>query len=128
MPELLLDSSILIDVLRNHPRAKTYLRRVSHAGTGAIHAASVAEIVVGTLDGADLRKALDLLRQFPWIHALEADSETTLTRFISLHLAQQIEYRDCVIAATALRLDMPVATTNDKHFRPIPGLQLIRPY
>jgi predicted nucleic acid-binding protein len=34
----------------------------------------------------------------------------------------------CLIAATALRLDMEVATVNEKHFRAIPRLKVFRPY
>ena len=35
---------------------------------------------------------------------------------------------DCLIAATCLRLGLPLVTVNDKHFRPIRRLRVIRPY
>ena len=33
-----------------------------------------------------------------------------------------------LIAAAAVRLHIPVATLNDKHFRSIPSVKVIRPY
>jgi predicted nucleic acid-binding protein len=43
-------------------------------------------------------------------------------------LSHGVGWPDCLIAATAIRLGRPVATTNVKHFTPFPNLQVIRPY
>jgi len=61
-----------------------------------------------TIKGADMNVALDLLRAYS--------------------LAHRIGWADCFIAATCLRLRIPLVTFNDKHFKPIPGLSVLRPY
>ena len=38
------------------------------------------------------------------------------------------DWVDCLVAATAMRLGVAVATINEKHFKPIRGLDVIRPY
>ena len=43
-------------------------------------------------------------------------------------LGLSIGWPDCLIAATCLRLDLPLVTLNDKHFKPIRGLSVLRPY
>jgi predicted nucleic acid-binding protein len=43
-------------------------------------------------------------------------------------LSTRLGWPDCLIAAAALRLDLPLVTLNDKHFKPIRGLRVVRPY
>ena len=58
--------------------------------------------------GDDLVAALSLLRQ----HRLSAS----------------VGWADCLIAATCIRLDLPLITCNVKHFKSLRGLRIIRPY
>jgi predicted nucleic acid-binding protein len=128
MPEFLLDTCILIDVLRKHRRAMSYFRRVSIAGTACFHSVSVAELVEGAADAEDQRKTLRLARQIPWVYPTDADSHFALRTFCELWLARNVGYLDCTIAATALRRNNTLATHNIKHFRNFPSLRVIRPY
>jgi predicted nucleic acid-binding protein len=43
-------------------------------------------------------------------------------------LSHGLEIPDALIAATALELSLPLYTLNDRHFRMIPGLTVLRPY
>ena len=45
-----------------------------------------------------------------------------------LNLSHGIGWPDCLIGATALRLRVAVVTLNDKHFKAIRGLRVVRPY
>jgi predicted nucleic acid-binding protein len=128
MSEFLLDTCILIDVLRNDPRAIDYFRKVSLAGVASLHAVSVAELVQGASDAKEQRKVLNLARQVPWIYPSDMDAHAALADFCDLHLARQIEFLDCLIASTALRMRSKVSTHNVRHFRQFPSLQVIRPY
>ncbi|MGH7133183.1 MAG: PIN domain-containing protein, partial [Phycisphaerales bacterium] len=58
------------------------------------------------------------------------DADWTLAmRLGRLHARSSgVDWVDCLVAATAMRLGVPVATINEKHFRPIRGLKVIRPY
>jgi predicted nucleic acid-binding protein len=43
-------------------------------------------------------------------------------------LSHAVRLPDALIAATALERAMPLFTRNERHFRPIPGLTVRRPY
>jgi predicted nucleic acid-binding protein len=128
MSEFLLDTCILIEVLRKNRRAMNYFRKVTLAGTAWLHAVSVAELVQGAIDADDQRIILNLARQIPWAYPSDADVHVALKKFCDLHLARRVEFLDCIIAATALRRDNTVSMHNLKHFRHYPGLKVIRPY
>ena len=52
----------------------------------------------------------------------------TLDLLGQLHLSYDVDLPDCLIAATALRLNLAVVTINDRHFRLFKGLKVLRPY
>lgn len=47
---------------------------------------------------------------------------------LRFHLSHDLGFGDCLIGTTALRLKLPVATINDRHFRLFKSLKVIRPY
>jgi len=123
----IIDTSILVDHLRRRPEAQSYILQVAPQGLFT-HATVLAELIVGVRDKAELHALDATLRPFQILHVNDADSASALELLRTYRLSHGTGYLDSLIAATALRLERPVATTNDKHFRPIPGLQLIRPY
>ena len=122
-----LDTVILIDVLKNHPPAKAYIKSIAPQGLFT-HATVVGEILMGIRDKDELKAFDELLVPFHILHPSHADSASCLALLHQFKLSHGTGYLDCLIAATALRLNMPISTLIEKHFRPIPGLQLIRPY
>jgi hypothetical protein len=48
--------------------------------------------------------------------------------FLRLGYFHGVGWPDCLIAATCIRLGLPLVTLNDKHFRAIRGLRVVRPY
>jgi predicted nucleic acid-binding protein len=123
----IIDSVILIDVLKNHSPAKAYIESIAPSGLFT-QATVVAEILMGIRDKGELHAFDELLVPFQILHPNQADSISSLTLLREHKLAHVTGYLDCLIAATALRLKMPISTLNEKHFRPIPGIQIIRPY
>jgi hypothetical protein len=123
----LIDTPILIDVLRKRVEAETYILDTTPQNL-CTHDTVVAEILMGVRDGKELAAVDRFLQPFQILHLTEVDSARAIELLHQFKLSHGTGYLDCLIAATALRLNMPVATTNDKHFRPIPNLQVIRPY
>ena len=128
MPDLFIDSSIIIDATNEHPRALKYLNDLLNSGAPGIHAATYAEVIVGTRDARELHRLRRFLRPFALELPIPADWTSALGFLGRLHLSHDVDLPDCLIGATALRLTLPVATTNDRHFRLFPGLKVIRPY
>jgi len=128
MADILLDATILIDASNNHQRALPYVDNLLLTQSAATHAQVVAEVLTVTRDSRELAKLQRFMRRFNLLHANEADSQSALLYLTRFHLSHDLGFGDCLIGSTALRLNLPVATLNDRHFRLFPGLKVIRPY
>lgn len=68
------------------------------------------------------------LADFELLSPNESDALAALELFKKYHLSHGVDWPDCQIAATALRLGLEVHTQNVKHFAPFPGLRAVRAY
>jgi len=128
MADALIDATILIDATNNHPKARVYIETLLLAGEGYTHSQAAAELLSGTRDSREQSRLTKFLRQFHFLHPNEDDLQAALQNLLKFHLSHDLGFGDCLIAATALRLNLPVATLNDRHFRLFKGLKVIRPY
>ncbi len=128
MADLLFDTTILIDLFRNDPRVDRYLEGLLDETGLVTHAMVKAEVLVGLGDSRELGKFDRLFRRFELVHATQGDSEEALAWLRRLHLSHKVGFPDCLIAATAIRMDLPVVTLNLRHFRLFKGLRVVRPY
>ncbi len=125
---LLIDSTVLIDEHRGDARARTYLEPLLVGGAGLIHPVSAGEVLGGAKDRTELAALDQLVARFRLAHAKHVDFTAALGFVRQFTLSHRIGWPDCLIAATGIRLGLPVVTVNDKHFRVIRGLSVIRPY
>ncbi len=128
MPDLLLDSSVVIDATNAHPQALEYVNDLLTSGPPGIHAVTFAEVTVGTRDSRELFRLRRFMRPLAIEFPTPQDWTLALEYLGPLHLSHGVDLPDCLIAATALRLSIPVSTVNDRHFRLFKGLKVIRPY
>ena len=128
MADLLFDTTILIDLFQDDPRVGRYLGGLPDDTGLTTHAVVKAEVMVGLSDSRELGKFDRLFRRFELLHVTEADSETAISWLRRLHLSHKVGFPDCLIAATAIRVGVPVVTLNVRHFRLFKGLKVIRPY
>jgi len=128
MSDPIVDSAVLIDYLRGHPAAVSYLNGLRAVGTITTHTVAVAELLEGARDAKDLTALRTFLGSFNVIAPTESDALLSIDLLAGFRLSRGVGWPDCLIAATAIRLGRPVATTNIKHFSPFPNLQVIRPY
>lgn len=120
---MLLDSSVLVEYLRANPRAHALIDGESD-GHFSVHLASHAEILVGAKNRADLRSLRAFLRRFQLVTPTEADLHQSIEFVAEHYLSHSVGWIDALIAATAIRLNLPVVTSNIKHFRGIDGVRL----
>lgn len=119
---VLVDTSVLIDVLRGEPAAAAVLRGARESGL--LHASEVTRLEV--LSGMRAREedaTRALFRAFVWHPVDEKIAE------IAGELGRQwlpgnrgIDSADLAIAATAIALEVEVLTRNIKHFPMFDGL------
>jgi len=122
---MILDSDILIDLLRGYPAAVEWLAEQTE--TLRVSGIAAIEVVYGSVDASGLRAARRLVGIFDveWPEPIDAQ---TAYGFAPLHLSDGIDGPDSITAAIALRLGVSVATFNAKHFRAVPGLTIEQPY
>ena len=124
----LVETTVLVDCLRGDDRAAEYLDAVRSRGRLLCSAVTVAELIVGTRDRRELRMVRQLITRLEVEPITATDSACALKWLSKSYHSRGVGFHDCLIAASAVRLHVPVATLNEKHFRSIPTVKVVRPY
>jgi len=125
MPKVILDTDILSEYLKGHDRA--VVRRAAdyarQLGVFTFTSVTMHEIVYGLeLKGAtaQLQKALLWLNQNEQITPIAADYvQAAIIKATARKQGSVVELPDCLIAAVAVRLGLPLATGNTEDFQAI---------
>ena len=125
MVKALLDTNILVDLLRRYSSAENWLEGESDLG---VTRAVWLEVLQGVENGVEQQRAIRLLRDFELVELTTADFEWATQQLIKFGLSHGIEAFDCLIAAPAHRLQLPLYTRNLKHLAPLLGALAQRPY
>jgi predicted nucleic acid-binding protein len=128
VPDVFVDSTIAVDVLRGVDEARRAIVSARAHGTVYIHSVVVAELVVGAASRRDLKVVDAFCAAFTEVVPDHADVVVSLKLLRRHFPADGTGWNDCLIAATALRTNASVMTLNEKHFRRIRGLRVHRPY
>lgn len=123
---MLLDSDILIDLLRRHPPALSWFAALpSVPPTTGI---AVLELAFGCQSGSDLNALRRFLVPFPVIWPVQEDFQLAYSDYAQLRLSTGLGLLDAVTAAVARRSGEDLVTFNARHFRAVPGLATLQPY
>lgn len=123
-PDVLIDTSIIIEHLRKQRRDKSILYHIASDFT--LYAPTIVEfeLFAGAIDPQKRRDVESILS---WCIILPLVSEVAQQAAIYRNLKaknQLIEIRDILIAATALTYDLPLMTLNREHFNRIERLRM----
>ena len=123
MADYLLDSNVLILHLRERPEITALLTQWGQEGPLYISVATRTEILAGMRPHEEERtmELLDSLENLPVDEAVADRAGRLIYQYARQGV--QFSFPDALIAATALRHDLTLATTNPKHF-PITDLRL----
>jgi predicted nucleic acid-binding protein len=125
MVDGLLDSSILIDVLRGYQPAEDWLATQNYLGTTRI---VWLELLEGAQNKHAQRQAIKLLGRFKIVEMSNSDMQWAVEQLIRFGLSHNVDAFDCLIASVHPRLQLPLYTRNLKHFAPMIGRMAINPY
>lgn len=122
----LLDTDVIVDVLRRHPAVSRRLAEASPDDFG-IPSVSIAELTYGAERSSNPARAHALWRAFVAPYPIvpfdrEAAEHHGRLRFALRH--EPIGERDLLIAAIAVAKGLTVATRNVREFGRVPGLQV----
>lgn len=120
---ILIDSSVLIDVLRGHPTAIAFLAD-AHESDHLVSVTPVRTEVFGGVRDDMVRGTFTLLRRIEWLDVTVelADVAAALQRRYR-HVHMGIGVVDYLLGAAAIELGGIVATSNVRDFPMFPGLQ-----
>ena len=121
----LLDTSILVDILRKHRPALTWYAAQTQLGVSRV---VWLEAIQGAWDKPSQERALRLLRTFELVELSTADAEWATHQLVQFNLSHNIDAFDCLIASASHRLQIPLYTQNLKHFTPLLGSLARSPY
>jgi predicted nucleic acid-binding protein len=124
---MLLDTDVLVDVLRNHPPAIAWLSSLGNSPI-AMPGLVAMELVQGCGNLAEQKRVETLLRRCTLHWPTPTDCARALSDFTSFQLSHNLGLLDALIGETAIGLGLKLATFNLKHYSVIPNLQTIQPY
>ncbi len=125
---MVIDSGILIDWTRDNTAAREFLSPLVDHRVCLLHPVVHAELLVGCAGPREMRAFDEGLSRWPRAVVRSADLSVCLDLVRRYRPSHGLGWPDALIAATCLRLALPIATINDRHFRPIAGLRVVRPY
>ena len=122
-----LDTDVLIDFQRGLPTAAAWLR-VAVTQRVALPGIVAMELVAGCRNKEDLRVTQAFLKRFNVVWPDTQDMRYAYELLATYCLAYGVRIPDRLIAAMALRRDMPLLTFNVKHYQMFPDLVVQEPY
>ncbi|MFQ6117564.1 MAG: type II toxin-antitoxin system VapC family toxin, partial [Candidatus Bipolaricaulia bacterium] len=122
MSPYLLDSDIIIWVLRQHQRTLDLVQELTKAGVPACSPLSVIEVLIGAKpeEEADTRRFLEALQSVP-VDMAVAERAAEYTK--AYQDRKHPDFADAIIAATAVVHGLTLVTYNRKHY-PMPEIRL----
>ncbi|MDZ4764186.1 MAG: PIN domain-containing protein [Chloroflexota bacterium] len=127
MIEGILDTNIIIDLLHLIPSALMWGNSVV-SNTFAVTSIVWFETMNGARNKVELARTIKFISRFPIEPTIAVDEDWARAQFIQYQLNHGVEYQDSMIAAIAVRLNIPLYTRNTRHFAVLPNLDLGQPY
>jgi predicted nucleic acid-binding protein len=121
----LLDTSIVVDLLRAYPPAEEWLKQQGQLGVAR---AVWIEILEGAPNRRQQQEAVKLLQRFDLVEITTEDIVWATQALMKYGLSHSVDGYDCMIAAVNFRLQLPLFNRNMKHFVPLLGDQAVKPY
>ena len=126
MPDsILIDTDVIIDASRNRPEAVQCLEVIELQASLAISVVTQMELIVGCRDNSELRSLERLLLRFQLFQLTEQISDTAVNLLTQYRLSHGLLIADALIASTAISINQPMVTKNQRDYRFIEGLQLL---
>lgn len=121
----MLDTSIVVDLLREYQPADQWLKTQGQLG---VTRAVWIEVLEGAPNRQKQEKAVKLLKGFELVELTVDDMIWATHALIKHSLKDGVDGYDCMIASVSFRLQLSLYTHNMKHFIPLLGSLAVKPY
>jgi len=123
---IIIDTDILIDVARHINEAVNCLQQIEKQSSLAISTVTQMELIIGCRDKKELKTLELFLQRFKIISLSKQISETAISLLKSYRLSHGLLIADALIASTAIAANTRLISKNQKDYRFIKELDLIR--
>jgi predicted nucleic acid-binding protein len=124
---ILLDTDVMIDILRQHPPAIAWLELQGNEQI-VLPGYVVMELLQGCQNKMEQLLLLQLLNNYALVWPTPSMCDQALSVFATYHLSHNIGILDTLIGQLAVNLNIPLYTFNQKHYAAVPDLRTIQPY
>ncbi len=123
---VIIDADFMIELMRKNHSAKSFI--INEVGNENIilSCITVAEILQGANNKENLQQLNKILKQYIVLPVDHFISDIFSSLFQKYVLSHDTGIPDTLVAATALHYNLPLLSINQKHFKHIPNLQLIK--
>jgi len=125
---ILLDSDVLIDLLRNYPPAAEWFDTLHEDEELMVSGYVVMELIQGCRNKSEQERAQRELATYGVVWLSPTDCDKALEVFATYRLSHNAGLLDVLIGQTSISLGVPLHTFNQRHYSFIPGMQTIQPY
>jgi predicted nucleic acid-binding protein len=123
---LMFDSDILIDIGRSDQVALKRFEEERKKSLPAINTIIQMELIIGCRNKNELKHLDKFLENFEIISLNYEITQKAIELLKIYRLSHGLLIADSIIAATSLIMDIPLITKNQKHFKFIDQLQLLK--
>lgn len=123
----IVETTVLVDLLRNHPPAIAWYSAQTQAALG-ITPIIWMEVIGGGQTKAKRLQAAKMLRQFGMVYLTQVDFDWAMQAQMRYELSHGVGMMDCLIASVSHQLQLPLFAHNLKHFQPLLGNLAQAPY
>lgn len=124
---IILDSDIMIDLLRRYPPAVAWLTSLGDEEI-VLPGFVVMELIQGCSNKAEQDRVEKVLAAFEILWPSPETCDDALNIFARYHLSHNLGLLDTLIGQMAVTLNLPLYTFNRKHYTAIPNLVVLQPY
>lgn len=124
---IIVDTDVLIDVSRGAGEAIACLQQIERQSILSVSTITEMELIVGCRNKGELRTVERFLSRFQIIKVSEAISDKAVELLQKYRLSHGLLIADALIAATAITLDQPLVTKNQRDYVFMMELQVL-PY
>lgn len=124
---LLVDTDVMVDLMRRHPSALSWLGGMGHERL-LVPGFVAMELIDGCSNTREIRATRNVLSKHRIVWASEATCASALSVLMDCRPKYGLGIIDALVGQMAIALALPLATFNKKHYACIPGLQTLQPY
>jgi predicted nucleic acid-binding protein len=122
----IVDTTVVLHYFRKSAAAQTWVD--SQSAPLLVTTVTWMEVMGGTSSKAHQRDTKSLLHKFELVYPTPSDWRWAMEQVEKFQFSHRIGKDDCLIAAVAYRLQLPLYTHNLKHMTPLIGTLAVKPY